>query len=95
MDASKDKVLAMRVAKRYAATFYKEKPETKRNRIMEMIRGVGVSGGVAKDIADKMVAKHGDIGEILRLALQKGWPVDQDGTLKGPKGTLDLSAVPV
>jgi len=87
--------IAKRVARRYAATLYKEKPETKRNRIVELIRGVGISGGVAKDIADKMVAKRGDLSEILRLALQKGWPINDDGVLEGPRGSLDLAAVPV
>jgi hypothetical protein len=87
--------IAKRVARRYAASLYKEKPETKRNRIMELIRGVGVSGGVAKDIADKMVAKRGDLTEILRLALQKGWPVNEDGVIEGPKGSLDLATVTV
>lgn len=58
--------IARKVALRYAGT-YKEKPETKRNRIMELVRDIGLSGGMAKDIADKMVAKHGDLAEILRL----------------------------
>ena len=87
-----NEAIARRVVANYTAA-YKEKPETKRSRIQDAIRAIGVSVGMAKDIADKMVAKHGDLSEILRLALQKGWPVNDEGILEGSKGTLDLSSM--
>mgnify|MGYP001371804140 CR=1 FL=1 len=90
-----DQKLALRVAARFLAE-YKEKPQTKKKHITDKIREVtGVSVGIAKDIADKLVAKKGDIEEILRLALQKGWPVNEDGILEGSKGSLDLASFAV
>ena len=90
-----DREIAIRVAARFMAEF-KEKPQTKKNRITDKIREMtGVSVGIAKDIADKLVAKKGDLQEILRLAIQKGWPVNDEGIIEGSKGSLDLTSIAV
>ena len=82
---------ALNVVQRYKASL-KEKPETKRNRLFETIRAIGISLSVAKDIADKFVAKHGNLAELMRLALQKGWSLN-DGIIEGSKGSLDLASL--
>ena len=94
--------MVARVVCRFAArqAGYNEKPATKKDRIAEMIRKVtGIGKGIAWDIADALVRKHGDVREILRLALQKAWPVEEGAgghpILRGSSGTLDLAEVAV
>lgn len=92
--------MVARVVRRFVArqAGYNEKPATKKERIAETIRKVtGIGKGIAWDIADAIVRKHGDVKEILRLALQKAWPVEEDADghpiLQGSAGTLDLAEV--
>ncbi len=79
--------LAYRVAFRYQE---KEKKQHKVTRLTEFIRNAtGLSRGIAEGIADAVVRGR----EVLRLALQKGWPLGEDGLLEGPKGTLTLQTI--
>lgn len=84
--------MSQRVAKRFREGFKyepKEKKQTKVDRLMRFIRErTGVSRGVAGDIADAVVRNR----ELDRLALQKGWPM-QDGVIEGPSGTLPISEI--
>jgi hypothetical protein len=83
--------IAERVARRFWAFKYepKEKKQTKVDRIMRVIRDrTGVSRGVAEAIADALVRGR----EVNRLAIQKGWPI-QDDDIIGPQGTLALTEV--
>lgn len=87
--------LTRRVVARYRKEAFKYEPKeskrTKVERIMKMIHDmVGVSKGVAEDIADAFLLHR----DLAALAIQKGWDVEVDGTtLDGPKGSLDLATV--
>lgn len=76
--------IAQRVAFRY------QKKETKKHkieRLKEVIRSAtGLGKGLAEDIADAIVRGR----EVVRLAIQKGWPIE-DGKIVGPRGSLDLA----
>ncbi len=76
---------AERVAKKYS---YKQK-ETKEHRVDRLKKvlreATGLSGGVSEQIADAYVRGR----EVERLALQKGWPVE-DGVVTGDSGQYDL-----
>lgn len=78
--------MAQRVAFKY------QQKETKKHRvekITETIRSrTGIGKSIAESIADAIVRGR----DVIRLALQKSWPVE-DGILKGPKGTLELSTI--
>jgi hypothetical protein len=84
--------LARRVALRWAFKFVpKEKKEHKVERVREEIRQhTGLSKGQSEAIADAYVRGR----DVDRLALQKNWPVEH-GTITGPSGTLELSALPI
>lgn len=83
--------LPERVVRRFLAFKYepKEKKKSKVDRLMRFIRDkTGVSRSVATDIADAVVRGR----EVKRLAVQKGWPVD-NGVIIGPQGELALDKV--
>lgn len=83
--------ITSRVAQRFLSFKYdqKEKKQTKVDRIMRRIREeTGISRGLAEEIADAVVRGR----EVGRLALQKGWPVE-DGVIVGPNGDMSLDAV--
>jgi len=87
-----DQILARRVVARLveAKPYVKDKEtkEHKADKLAEKIRdATGISKGMAENIADAIVRGR----EVLRLALQKSWPISEDGTIEGPKGTIDLS----
>jgi len=87
--------LPERVVARYQKQAFKYEPkESKKTRVEKLMRAIydaiGVSKGVAEDIADAFI-RHRDLAA---LALQKGWGIEVDGTkLDGPRGTLDLATV--
>ncbi len=73
---------------RRVAFKYKEKKQTKVDRLSKEIReATGVSKTMAADIADAVVRGR----DLEALARQKGWTMDDDGKLEGPNGSLDLS----
>ena len=82
---------AKRLASRYRQSFKYEPKESKKSKVeklMHVIReATGISKGMAEDIADAIVRGR----EVLRLALQKSWPIE-DGQIVGPKGSI---AIPV
>lgn len=83
--------LTSRVVRRFMSFKYeyKETKQHKVERFSKQIReATGISRGQADDIADAFVRGR----EIDRLALQKGWPI-QNGVIEGPKGTFDLSTL--
>jgi hypothetical protein len=82
-------------ARRVLARFLEAKPyskdketkEHKAEKLGEKIRdATGLSKGVSEAIADAIVRGR----EVIRLALQKNWPISEDGVIEGPKGTLGL-----
>lgn len=83
---------ARRVALRWAFKYVpKEKKEHKVERIRDEIRErTGLSKGQSEAIADAYVRGR----DVERLALQKSWPIE-NGTITGPSGTIELSALPV
>ena len=82
-----DRHIAQRVARRFA--FRYEPKETKQHKVESLGRRIrdvtGISKGMAENIADAIVRGR----EVLRLAIQKGWPIS-DGVIEGPTGTLSL-----
>lgn len=86
MEASE---LAKKVAARWAFKYQpKETKQHKVERLMKMIREVtGLGRGTSEDVADAVV-RNRNLGA---LALQKGWPVNEDGELEGPKGSMTLA----
>lgn len=77
-------------AARRVAYKFKEKKQTKVDRLSKEIReATGVSRGVAEDIADAIVRGR----NLDALALQKNWPMNDEGKLEGPKGSLDLASL--
>lgn len=87
-------VIARRVVARYLAakpyTKDKETKEHKAEKLAGRIRdATGLSKGISEAIADAIVRGR----EVLRLAIQKSWPISEDGVIEGPKGTLELSAL--
>jgi len=79
-----DRYVAKRVAERFALKFVpKETKESKVERLSKFIREkTGLSGSMAKSIADTLVRSGRDIEG---LAAQKGWPIE-DGIITGPDG---------
>lgn len=82
--------IAERVARRFAFKYEpKESKQSKVDRLMRFIREhTGVSRGVSEDMADAIVRNR----DVLRLAIQKGWPIE-DGAIVGPQGALDVAKV--
>lgn len=75
---------------RRVAFKYKEKKQNRADRLSKEIREkTGVSRGLADEVADAIVRGR----EVKRLAMQKSWPLDEQGHLKGPKGSVDLDAL--
>jgi len=84
--------LARRVALRWAFKYVpKEKKEHKVERVRDMIREqTGLSKGQSEAIADAYIRGR----DVERLALQKNWPIE-NGTVTGPSGSLELTALPI
>jgi hypothetical protein len=60
-------------------------------KLIQFLRdATGIGRGVAEDIASAVVRGR----ELARLALQKGWPVDEAGYVVGPKGRYPLANLP-
>lgn len=86
---------AERVVARYLASkeaFKYEPKESKKSKVEKLMKTihsvVGVSKGVAEAIADAFVRGR----DLTALTLQKGWPIEVDGTsIEGPRGSLDLA----
>ena len=80
--------LARKVAARYAFKYQpKETKQHKVERLTKVIRDLtGLGRGTAEDIADAVVRNR----DLKALALQKGWPVSEQGALEGPKGSVAL-----
>ena len=86
--------IARRIVARYLqAKPYSKDKETKEHRVSKLAdkirEATGLSKGIAEAIADAIVRGR----EVMRLALQKSWPISKDGVIEGPKGTLELSTV--
>jgi hypothetical protein len=86
-------VIALRVAARFMQSYGPPK-ETKQRRVEKLtdtIRSAtGLGRGTAESIADAIIRGR----DWLALRIQKNWPIDDSGLLEGPKGTLDLHALP-
>ena len=84
--------LARRVALRWAFKYVpKEKKEHKVERVRDVIREqTGLSKGQSEAIADAYVRGR----DVERLAIQKSWPIE-DGVIKGPSGSVELTALPI
>jgi len=82
--------IEVRVARRFAFKYGpKETKQTKVEKAKKLIADkAGVSKGVAEAIADALVRGR----DVIRLAIQKGWPIDEDGVINGK---LDLREVMV
>lgn len=76
--------LASKVAYRYV------QKETKKTQVLKLTRlireGTGISKGKAEDIADAIVRGR----DLKALALQKDWPVNDQGDIEGPRGSLSF-----
>lgn len=83
--------LAETIVRRFLAFKYeqKEKKQHRVERFTQTIRdATGISKGQAEDIADAFVRGR----EVNRLALQKGWPLE-NFVVTGPEGTFDLQTL--
>lgn len=73
-----------RVAFRY------QQKETKKGKVGRVSRAIreatGISKGKADDIADALVRNR----DVERLAVQKKWPVNDEGEISGDRGTLSF-----
>lgn len=81
--------LTSRIVRRFMAFKHdhKEKKEAKVTRLMKVIREkTGLSRGLSEEIADAIVRGR----EVERLAMQKGWPIE-DQVIVGPEGEMPLS----
>lgn len=92
LDMTSDRLIARRVVARFvgAKPYVKDKEtkEHKVDKLADKIRdATGLSKGMSESIADAIVRGR----EVLRLAIQKNWPISEDGVIEGPKGTLDLA----
>lgn len=89
---TQDQVIARKVVARFlTAKPYMKDRETKEHRVDKLADKIrdatGLSKGLSAAIADAIVRGR----EVLRLAIQKSWPISEDGIIEGPKGTLELS----
>lgn len=76
--------LATRVAFRYVE---KESKKSQVQKLTRLIReGTGISKGKAEDIADALVRGRNPKA----LAIQKDWPVNEQGDIEGPRGSLSF-----
>ena len=76
--------LASKVAYRFVQ---KETKKTQVQKLTRIIReGTGISKGKAEDIADAMVRGR----DLKVLALQKDWPINEQGDIEGPRGSLSF-----
>ena len=86
-----DTKAAQRLAARYRQSFKYEPKESKKSKVEKLMHSIreatGISKGMAEDIADAIVRGR----EVLRLAIQKGWPIE-DGQITGPKGNMAVPA---
>ncbi len=83
--------LAKRVAARYAFKYQpKEKKQHKVERITKVIRDItGLGRTTAESVADAVVRNR----DLDALAIQKNWPLNDDGLLEGPKGAMDFKDI--
>jgi hypothetical protein len=85
--------IARRVVSRYltvSRSYAKETKEHKAEKLAQRIRNAtGLSKGVSEAIADAIVRGR----DVLRLAIQKSWPVSEDGIIEGPSGSLSLTQI--
>jgi hypothetical protein len=82
--------IEIRVARRFAFKYGpKETQQNKIDKAKKLIADKAkISNGVAGAIADALIRGR----DVVRLAIQKGWPIDEDGIINGK---LDLREVPV
>lgn len=79
--------IARRVAFRYEQ---KESKKHKVDRLAKAIReAIGISKGVAADIADAVVRGR----DLDALAVQKGWPINDRGEVEGSRGSLSFGRI--
>ena len=83
-------IIARRVVTRVLKVNAFKDKETKEHRVEKLTGKIrdatGLSKGISEAIADAFVRGR----EVLRLAIQKSWPIE-DGVIAGPKGSLALS----
>jgi len=83
---------AKNVVRRFLAFKYQPK-ETKKHRVEKLTdqlrKLTGISKTLAKDVADAAVRGR----DLARLALQKGWPVDERNNIVGPQGKASLNGL--
>jgi hypothetical protein len=84
LDKNTDARIALRVAYRFQP---KETKLTKVEKTKDLLaEKAGISKSLAEKIADAIVRGR----DVLRLAVQNGWPIDEDGLINGK---LHLSEV--
>jgi len=83
---------ADRVVRRFLGFKYQPK-ETKQHKVEKLRDAIreatGISKSQAESIADSILRKR----DLAALAVQKGWPVNEDGLIEGPSGTFDPTSV--
>lgn len=68
----------------------KESKKSKIDRLRNFIsKATGVGRRVAEDIADAVIRNR----DLLRLAVQKGWPMNEEGFIEGVHGALHINEV--
>lgn len=80
--------LALKVAFKYVQ---KESKKTKVSRLSKVIReATGISKSKSEEIADAVVRSSRDLQVLAR---QKGWPLNDDGAIEGPTGSLTFEEI--
>jgi hypothetical protein len=68
----------------------KESKESKIDRLTHLITKVtGIGRRIAEDIADAIIRNR----NLLQLAVQKHWPMNEEGFVEGPHGALHINEI--
>lgn len=68
----------------------KESKQSKIRRLMRMISDyTGIGRRIAEDIADAIIRNR----NLLALAVQKNWPMNEEGMIEGPHGILSVDEI--
>jgi len=93
MDAQRvvDRFLAER--SKYRVAFKYEPKESKQSKVRRLMRMIsdytGIGRGVAEDIADAIIRNR----NLLALAVQKNWPMNEEGMIEGPHGAVFVNEI--
>ena len=68
----------------------KESKRTKLERLRKFItKATGIGRKVAEDIADAILRNR----DLLRLSVQKNWPMNEEGFIEGVHGALHINEI--